>query len=47
MALDACVVGIDIIQAPWIHDIGARGMRGVFAAGAVAPLAADVPLPIR
>ena len=34
----------DVIQARRIQDIGARGTRDVLAAGAVAALAADVPL---
>ncbi len=44
MALNARVIGAHGIEAGRIHDVRARRLRGVAAAGSVAPLAADIPL---
>jgi len=44
MGLDAGVAGLDVVHVCGIQKIGARRMRVVFAAWAVATLAAYVPL---
>src|ERR1700757_1705823 len=44
MALDAGVAGLDVIHVRGVQNIGAGWVRYVFAAGAVAAFAADVPL---
>ena len=43
MALDAGVVGVNVIHACGIEDIAARGMGDVFAAWTMAAFAANVP----
>ena len=44
MALDAGVIGLNVIQARRIDDVGSRGSGDVIASGAVALFAAHVPL---
>src|SRR5260370_30386459 len=44
MALDAGVVGADIVHAGRIHSVAASGMLHVLASRTVAAFAADVPL---
>ena len=44
VALDAGVVGAHVVEPRGIDDVGAAGLAHVLAAGAVALLAADVPL---
>jgi hypothetical protein len=44
MALDAGVVGGDVFHTRWVENVAARGVGDVFAAGAVAAFATDVPL---
>ena len=43
MALDTGVARSNIIHLRRIEDVAARGMHDMFATGAVAALAADVP----
>ena len=43
MALDACIARRDVIHVRWISDIGARRIRGMFAARSVAALATYIP----
>ncbi len=44
VALDASIVGLDVVHVGGIEDVGAGGIRGVLATGAVAALTAYVPL---
>jgi hypothetical protein len=44
MALDAHVIGIDIVHLRRIDDIATGGMRRVFASRSVAAFTPDVPL---
>lgn len=43
MALDARIARCDVIHVRWISDIGARRIRGMFAARSVAALATYIP----
>src|SRR5579863_2010284 len=44
VALDAGIACRDVVAVGWIENIGADRMRHMFAAGAMAPFAAHVPL---
>jgi hypothetical protein len=44
MALNASVVGLDIVHAGRVENIAARRVGGVLAPGTMATFAADVPL---
>src|SRR5271154_5464581 len=44
MALDAGVAGLDVVHVGRIENVGAGGIGGMLAAGAVAAFAAYVPL---
>src|SRR5579872_6796999 len=44
MALDAGIAGRHVVQMSGIDNVGARGMCDMFAAGAMAAFAANVPL---
>src|ERR1043166_2173360 len=43
MALNTRVIGLHVSKPRWVHNITARGMGGVIAAGAVASFTTDVP----
>ena len=43
VTLDAYVVGANVVQTDWVHDIRARGPADVFTSWTVAPFASYIP----